>query len=222
MKPQPLVIYGGGPFAAMLAGYLMRDKRYEPVACTVDAGYLSQAREFGLPLISIDDIAVQHPPGEVQMILAVGYANMRARQAMYQKAVSLGYTLANYIHETVLITHDVEYGDNNIVFPGTVIEPRVKISNNNIIWSNVTVCHDTVIGNHNFLAANTTIGGHCVVEDGCFLGFSSTVKDHVRLAPETLLGANSLLLEDSQANGKYLGSPAKLTGRHNDQGIVID
>ena len=102
-----------------------------------------------------------------------------------------------------------------------VVEPFCTLGDNNILWSGSTVCHGTRMGSHNFLAAGVVVGGECRIGDRCFFGFSSTVREKVSVADETLLGAQSLLLQDTAPFGAYLGVPARRRGEHEAEGLRI-
>ena len=88
---------------------------------------------------------------------------------MYDKAKRKGYKLANFIHESV-INNGFSIGENNIIFPGCVIEPFVEIGNNNIVWSMSLLGHDCRVGNHNYISAKCMVAGNAKVSDLCFIG----------------------------------------------------
>lgn len=215
------IIYGYGTFAKQMLHYLKTDTDNQVVAFCVDDHFETPTVFCELPVIKSSLLLAKYNIDEHQILLAVGYANMRARVNMFESVRDLGYKTLNYIHSSVFIDQSVNIGENNIILPGTIIEPHSVIGNNNILWSSVNISHDAIIGSHNFIATKTTIGGFSKVNENCFLGFSSVVSDNIEVRSETLLGANSCLLVDSQKYGKYLGSPAVLKNSHEKKGIIF-
>lgn len=145
---------------------------------------------------------------------------MRARELMFHKAKNKGYNFVSYISSKAIFSPNIKLGENNAILHGVIIEPNVEIGNNNIIWSSTTVCHDSKIGNHNFIAAGTIIGGFTRIEDLCFIGFNSTIIQNIHILNESLIGAKSLQLSNTIKCSKWIGSPSKIVGYH-QEGIKI-
>jgi UDP-N-acetylbacillosamine N-acetyltransferase len=216
-----IVLYGAGPFASLMTVHFNHEPSYEVVARCVDRTYLATAEKAGPPLVPFEKIEASHPPGQYEMFLAIGYKRMRDRERLYLKAKDKGYRLVNFVSKNALV-HDAEaLGENNVILAGCILEPFVRLGDNNILWSGSTLCHGTQVGNHNFFAAGTILGGECAVGDCCFFGFGARVAAHLSISNETLVGANSLVLQDTEPFTRYLGTPAKRMGVHADRGIEI-
>ena len=71
------------------------------------------------------------------------------------------------------------------------------------------------------ISPGCNIGGGNRIGNLCFIGIGSTVVHNLVLEDETLLGAGSLLLQDTEKYSKYVGNPAKKTGEHREEGIHI-
>ncbi|MFC5430157.1 acetyltransferase [Paraburkholderia denitrificans] len=204
-----LIIFGATSLARLVRCYAEQDMGLKVHAFAVDRQYKTVDEFESLPVIEWQDAMRRFPVHEVSVFVAVGYRNMRARQAAYQSIRQSGYALTNIVASSGYVAKDTVMGENNIVMPGVVVEPGVTIGSNNVLWSNATVCHDTVIGNHNFIAANTTLGGGVSLGDRNFIGFSSVVLQGRRIGNETLIGAQSLIDHDTADLSLYYGSPAK-------------
>jgi UDP-3-O-[3-hydroxymyristoyl] glucosamine N-acyltransferase len=146
------------------------------------------------------------------VLVAVGYASMRARREIYERVRRAGYTCCNLVCAGSMVSPDVDYGENNIFFPGVVVEPYVRLGDNNVLWSGAVVSHDTSVGSHNYCAPRVAISGNCTVGDLCFFGAAAAVIDGVDVASETYLRAGSTLFEDTRSLGKYAGNPAVRAG----------
>ena len=116
---------------------------------------------------------------------------------------------------------DAGYGLPNFVVNGTCTYPDLILGENNLIFDNTYIGHDFNIGNHVYVSPGVKLAGHCEIADLSFLGMGSNVKGGLRLGAETLLGAGSLLLSNTEEHGLYLGSPARLVRDHVESGIHI-
>ena len=96
-----------------------------------------------------------------------------------------------------------------MIYEGTVVQPFARIGANTIVRSSVHLSHHVQIGDHAFIGAGACFGGLAVVEDRCFVGLNATIRDGVRLAEGCLIGAGAVVVKDTEANGVYVGSPAK-------------
>ncbi|WP_346308592.1 acetyltransferase [Limnohabitans sp.] len=209
---QPLIIFGTGTLARLAHYYAVREMGLEVKAFAVDATRLNTDTCCDSPVVSWDQCLDIYPPRDVSMYVAVGYREMRQREALFDRVQSAGYSLKNIISKSAFVAETVWMGQNNFIMPGVVIDPGVSMGANNVIWSNATICHDTIIGKHNFVASNVTIGGEVTVGDRCFLGFSSTVVQQCCLGDDVLLAAQSLLLEDADSLSRHQGVPAVKVG----------
>ncbi|WP_445425017.1 acetyltransferase [Alishewanella sp. HL-SH06] len=221
-KKTEILIYGMSDFAKLMRTYLDRVELQKVVAYVADQNFIKQSNSFDtLPLVPFEEVEVLYPPKSYSMLVAVGYSNMRARQFMFDKAKKKNYNLINYVSPAAIVDESVKIGENNIIFQGTVIEPNVVIKDNNIIWSSVNVSHDVEIGSHSFLASQSLIGGCTKIGNGCFLGFNSTCSQNLSIGEESLIGANALVLKDTMSFSKNIGSPSKVVGFHQKEGICV-
>lgn len=217
---EKVIIYGNGDFAKQIYWYFVNDSIYEVVAFCADKKYIKDHYIFGLKVYDFDTIEKFFKIDAFKFFVAIGYRNMRVREHMFNKAKNKGYDFVSYISSKATLSHNIKLGKNNAILHGVVIEPNVHIGNNNIIWSSTTVCHDSKVGNHNFIAAGTIIGGFVKIEDLCFIGFNSTIIQNIHILNESLIGAKSLQITNTVEYSKWIGSPSKNVGFH-QEGIKI-
>lgn len=215
-----IIIYGNGDFAKLMYLYFQSDSGFQVVAFCADKKYIHEREIYGLKVYDFETIEKEFEVERFKMFVAIGYGNMRARERMFYKAKNKGYDLINYVSSTVIMSPNINLGENNAILHGVIIEPNVDIGNNNIIWSSTTICHDGRIGDHNFIAAGTVIGGFSKIDDLCFIGFNSTIIQNIHILNESLIGAKSLQLSNTVACSKWVGSPSKIVGYH-QEGIKI-
>jgi len=218
---QPLYIYGYSDYARLCRHYFSVLAISDFQTFLVDEAYLPDLADVTDSVASIDDPIIRGRLRDSMLFVSIGYSRMRLRQLCFEKARTLGAEMSNCISPQAYIDSTVTLGSNNIVMPGSVIEPFVTLGDNNIIWSNTTICHDSIIGSHNFFAAASVVGGRVSLGDFCFLGFASVVAQGTTVSNETLLGANSTLLDNTGPCEKWLGQPATISGYHHEDGICI-
>ena len=107
----------------------------------------------------------------------------------------------------VIVQDDVEIGANTTVDRGTtrdtVIGEGTKIDNL------VQIGHNVVIGRHCVIVSHVGISGSSTLEDYVVLGGQAGVAGHIRIGMAAQVGAQSGVMTDLAAGGRYLGSPAK-------------
>ncbi len=220
-KSKKLIIFGTGSFAKLMRYYFDIDSCYEAKGFAIDKEYKTEDYFDGLPVVAFEQMSQRFDSDEYNVFVAIGYKYMRKRREIFDKIKSAGYFMPNFISSHAIVFDNAAMGENNVFFPGVIIEPFVKINNNNIFWSKSLICHDCKIGSHNFFASGCIVGGFSEVCDGSFFGFNSTLKDNIKIENETLIGASSLVLKNTDLYGKYFGIPAKKRGEHNKDGITI-
>ena len=216
-----LVIYGTSSFSELMHRYFTNDSDYEVVAFTVDAPYKDRESFCGKPVHDFDTIVDRCPPESHRMFVSYGYRVMRNRRALFAKAKTAGYELANFIHPSVNRENDFRTGQNNVLFPNVLVEPHARLGDNNFIWSNTLVGHNVTVGHHNFISGGVILSGKCRVDSLCFLGVGSIIIDGVHVADESHIVPGSVVFQDTAAHTKYTGSPARPLLKHEDTGIVI-
>ncbi len=217
-----VIIYGIGNFARLIHSYLVYDQNKEVSAFTVDEVYMKDSTFLDLPVCKFEDVELNYPPSEYDMIVVIGYKKMRNRKVMFDKAKAKGYKLINLIHSKAIINNNFIIGENNIIMGNVNIEPFVKIENNNIIWSDTLLGHDLQVGSHNYIAAKCLIAGNSKVGDLCFFGNNISMIDGLLINDETYIISGSNLFANTEKYTKYMGSPAKIFGKqHEKTGIVI-
>jgi UDP-N-acetylbacillosamine N-acetyltransferase len=217
-----LVIFGTGDFARLVCHYCGDLRDLEVCAFTVHQNRIAMDSFCGKPIIPFERIEHTFPPSLFGMFSAIGYRTMRSRKIVYDQILGKGYDCINIVHPRAIVSGDLVMGKNNIIMPAAHIEPFISIGNNNIVWSDSLICHDSKIGDHNFIAAGSILGGRCNMEDCCFIGFNTTIVQNRFIANETLTGAKSLILHDTEPCSKYFGLPAVKQGSHAQKGICID
>lgn len=216
-----LIIYGIGDFAKLMQYYFESETEYQVVAFCVDKKYISNATYNNVPVISFEDISKTHPSTDCHMFIAIGYKSMRSRSSIFRKVKDKKYHLASFLSKHAHYDDSNTIGENCILLQGSILEPFARVDDNSFINTGVIICHHAHIKSHCFIAAGSLVGGYSVIGFNCFIGFRASLAQKLRLADETLLGAHSLCLSNTQKHSMYIGAPAKLISTHEDLGIRI-
>lgn len=211
---KPVIVFGDTPFASMAAFCLMHDSPWNVAAFTVNEAYIRHPQRDGLPVVPFESIAESHPPGEYQMLVAIGYRAMnQLRATVYRDVVKLGYLCVSYVSSGASVWPNVSIGDNCMVFEHAILQPFARIGDNVIIRGGAHISHHCTVADHVYVAAGVAMAGQCTVGEQALLGVGAVVRDRVQIAPRSLVGAGAVILRDTEADQVYLGNPARKTGK---------
>jgi len=200
-----LVIFGTGDIAQLAKYYFDIDSSYEVVAFTVDKNYCLSATFENLPLVPFEEIEKHFPCNEVEIFIALSYAQMnKLRETKFFEAKKMNYTIASYISSKCTYLSQFPAGENAFILEDNTIQPYVKIGDNVTLWSGNHIGHHSVIESHNFISSHVVISGHCKVEPNCFIGVNSTIGHQVIIAKETLVGAGSIITKNTEESSIYV------------------
>lgn len=220
-KKKNLIIYGDSSYAEMIAHYFQTDSNYQVVAFCVDRDYKTKEEISGFPVLTLEDIENHFSTTNHHIFAAIGYKSVRTHKLLFEKIVQLSFPVASYISSKAIVDSSCKVGINCLILPGVILEPDTTIEKNCFINSGAIVCHHTCIKAHTILASGSLIGGHTTIGESSLVGFNATVAELLQVADETLLGAGSLLLQNTEKHTMYVGTPAKAVRKHTDTGIVL-
>jgi len=216
-----LIIYGIGEFAKLMSHYFDQSGKYKTVAYCADK-HFSDIEFFNYrPVFSLEAITDSFRSNDTDIFLAVGYKSMRSRDAMFNRAISLGFNFASMLSDKSNIDGSATIGRNCVVLPGAQIEPNVHVGDNCIVWSSSVLCHDSVIRSHSFIAAQSVVGGRSEIGERCFLGFNATIIHDIIIGDDCLIGAKSLVTRNIPSRSKCFGTPSKILSQIGDEGVCV-
>lgn len=213
-----MIVVGTDLFAEVVRDYFHEytDKCVRAFAC--HAQYKCKDTFGGLPVVTIEELDHQYPPGAVEVFVAIGYRKMnKLRQATYEELKARGYSFASFIAPNVKTWSSNHFGENVFVFENNVIQPHVKIGNNTILWSGNHIGHHSSIGNHCFISSHVVVSGSCKIGDNCFLGVNSTLHDSLSIGPENLIGAGAVIARDTREREVFVPSATKAFPKTSDR-----
>lgn len=210
MKNKKLIIYGVGETADIAYEYFTHDSDFEVIAFTADKDYITEPIHLGLPVLDFGKLEHLYPPGTVEIFAASTYNKLnRVRTKMYKAAKAKGYTCANYISSKAFVWHNVNVGDNVMIFENNVIQHKVSVGNNVILWSGNHIGHRTVIRDNVYISSHCVVSGFCVIGESSFLGVNCTLNDNINIEKDNIIGSGAVVVKDTEIGNVMIGSPAK-------------
>ncbi|MGH8213731.1 MAG: acetyltransferase [Rhodanobacteraceae bacterium] len=205
-----LVLVGSGEFAQIACEYFDHDSDYDVVAFAVERDYLHQTELLGRPVVAWEELQQTHPPGEVELFIAIPASQLnRLRARFHAEAKLRGYRFATYISSRAFVWRNAQIGENCFIFEGNVVQPFVRIGNDCVLWSGNHIGHRSVIHDHVFIASHAVVSGYCEIGARSFIGVNATFKDGVKVAEDNVIGAGALVTHDTEPGRVYVGSPAQ-------------
>jgi sugar O-acyltransferase (sialic acid O-acetyltransferase NeuD family) len=210
----PAVIFGVGDFARIASVYLREDSPYDVVAFSVHEQYIEAPDLNGIPVVPFESIEQSHPPGEVEMLVAVGFSRVnQARAEVFAECKRRGYRLLSYVHSGVQRWEETTIGENCFVFEENVIQPFVRIGDDVVLWSGNHIGHDTRIGDHCFIASHAVVSGNVTIGDYSFVGVNATFRDGISVGERNVIGAGAVVMRDTEDGDVLVPAASAPIGR---------
>lgn len=201
-----LIIFGSNELAELSHYYFSNDSDYNIQAFCLDGEYIKEQSFLNLPVIAFEEISSLFPPNVNSLFIALSYAKINAlRKEKFLAAKSLGYQLPSYISKKASVLNEGAIGENCFILEDNTIQPFVKIGNNVTLWSGNHIGHHSVIHDHTFIASHVVVSGGVEIGEQCFIGVNATLRDHIKIGSRCVLGAGSLILNDVEDEGVYIG-----------------
>lgn len=184
------LIYGAKDFALVLKDHL--DYHQMPFA-----GYIDDFSAADDIIGSFSEIKKRYSPDEYQIVLGIGYANLSARQEIFQRLKRSGYTVATLIHDHAYVRNKDKIGEGCIVMAHACVDSNAVIDEAVVLWPGVVVNHDSRVGSNSFLSPNATVCGFVTIGPNSFIGAGSVIADHQEVPPNHFVKAGAVYAANS-------------------------
>ena len=181
-----LLIYGAGDFAPTVAA-LARQCGHEVVGLIDDTGRNPRA------LGNFEQVQATHPPSGYSMALAIGYGNLPARWAAWERVQRAGYVCPALIHPRAYVADEAEIGPGCFIMAGAHVDVHAKVDAACVLWPLACVNHDTHVGCNSFISPNATLCGFVALGPHTFVGAGAVVVDHVSTPAGSFFKAAALV-----------------------------
>lgn len=206
-----IIIYGNGGMSQSLFIRLTQEFKGVEVKCfTVEKAYLNSSMLLNIPVIPFEYIESEFSPLTSKFLMPIGYMDHnRVREKIYYQTKAKGFNFLNYISPKSIISDDIHFSDNTLIYEGAILEPFVKIGFNSIIRSNTIIGHHTKIGSNVFIASGVNIAGNVTISDNCFIGIGATISNNITLHEGSIIGAGAVVISDAESYSTYVGNPSR-------------
>lgn len=205
-----VILAGNAISADIIYAYLRTDSRYHVVATVVDDDYLAESIITDIPACGLSQIGASHPPGEVVVIMAIGYNNLnKGRESMFLRLKAMGYGMESYVHPAANVYTEHPLGEGCVILPAAVLEPHVRVGANTLVWCNATLAHHATVAENCWIASGAVISGQASVARNSFVGVNATVVNKISVGESNIVGAGALITKDTKANSVHLARSAE-------------
>lgn len=115
----------------------------------------------------------------------------------------------NAIHPKAYLESSVKLGTNVMVGAFTYLNINTSVGDGVIINTGCIIEHDNAVGSYSQLGPGVVTAGKVIIGEEAFIGMRSTIIDHCKITNGVILGAGSVVINDIDEQGLYVGVPAK-------------
>lgn len=207
-----IIIVGAGEQGRMMHNFFSNNTDYIVEGFAVERKYNTNGNLVnGLQVVDFEDIISVFPPEKYKLFIAVTFANMnKNRERLYQMAKEMKYSFATYIDPSSHVDKTATIGENVAIFENNVVQYNASIGNNVVVHAGGIISHSSIIDDNVWCSPGVAIAGMTKIGHNCFLGINSTITDHLDIAPDTIIGAGSVVNRSIEKSGVYAGNPSRL------------
>ena len=148
-----------------------------------------------------------------KMIISVGNNLIRKKIA---GSIDANYGIA--IHPSAFVSQRGTLGEGSVIMPGVTINVNATIDKHCIINTNASVDHDCVIEDFVHISPNATLCGDVHIGEGTHIGAAAVVIPGKKIGKYCIVGAGSVLVNDTPDFSIAFGNPCKVIRRNLNPG----
>ena len=134
-----------------------------------------------------------------KLMIGIGYKHFDARKQLYI-SLSAKYSFSTIIDKSAHIDDTASIGEGCVIYPNVTIDKEVVICPNVLLNLSCNICHNTHIGAHTYISPAVNIAGFVKIGECNFIGIGSTIIDNITISSKVVIGANSLVIRNLNAN----------------------
>jgi len=138
-------------------------------------------------------------------IVAIGNNSIRCK--LSNDLLSNGFKAPVLTHPSATVSKYATIKEGTVIFAHAVVNAFAKIETNCIINTSVIVEHDCVVGNSVHLSPSVALAGGTKIGELSWLGIGSVTKQLIEIGSNSIIGANSTVINNIPANVTVVGSP---------------
>lgn len=204
-----LWIYGSGGFAREVA-WLAEETGLEVIGFVDDNQNKIGSRVNGINVFSLDQAKVYAP--DVPLVVAVG--SPQARERLYSKAASAGFSFANLIHPRVERSRFIEIGLGTVIAAGCILTVNIRLGKQVQINLDCTIGHDVVMEDFATLAPGVHVSGWVAIGRRAYIGTGAVIingaeGNPIVIGDDAVVGAGAVVTKSVPPGTTVVGVPAK-------------
>lgn len=210
MSKKQLILIGAGGFAKSAISIF--EENGAKIYALVDS--YKTGSLFGYDIIAHDIASLAEALNEnnkrledFDYFIAIG--DRLAALSFYNEIIARGLGLSNCIANTAVISAHAGLGQGCFIGHFAMVNAAAILGDNVIINTRALIEHSCQIASHVNISTNVTLNGCVKIGSMSFIGSSSSVKNLVKIGENVTVGIDSLVLNDLESNGVYIGSPCK-------------
>lgn len=139
-----------------------------------------------------------------KFIIGIGDNELRKRIA---EQYNLPYL--TLVHSSAVISDSAVIGEGTVIMAGAIINSECKIGKHCIVNTGATIDHEDQIDNYVHISPGAHLGGRVKVGERSWLGIGCCIKNNINIAPDCVIGAGGVVINDLKEPGKYVGVPVR-------------
>lgn len=171
-----------------------------------DDAYPNKLANEHWPIAGNLTVLLKNPNLYECVVVAIG--NNQMRNTLCIKLINDGFKLPTLIHPTSVISKYAKIADGSVFLANSVVNAFAQIGRNCIINTGAIIEHDCVIGEAVHVSPNVALAGGTKVGDLSWLGIGSLTKQLVEIGENTIIGANTTVINNIPSNVMAVGTPA--------------
>lgn len=121
----------------------------------------------------------------------------------------------NVIHDSVILSTDLDLASGNFIQAYTVIGLKVVIGALNLIGAQVSIESGTQIGNYCTIQNGARIGTNVQIANNVHVGTGAIIGNGVKIGENAVIGAGAVVLRTVPAGATVFGNPAQIVEKQN-------
>lgn len=169
---------------------------------------------FGVPYAGSDhDIK----GSDCAIHIAIGF-NDGYRLTLRRKIIDFfdGAQFVTLFSHHAVITHSSKIGQGSAIMINAVVN-RSVLGRNCVVNTGAIIEHDCRIGENVFIAPGAILCGEVTVGDDVFIGAGAIVRNGVCICSGASIGMGAVVTHDISVPGLYVGNPARLSRKFQDE-----
>ncbi len=200
-----LYIYGAGGHAKVVAESALGLKSFSKIIFIDDNAKNINfiAKNHNCSLIRESEL----PNNLDNSYAIVGIGDNKNRYDVVNKCCKIPFI--SVASSDAIISKSVDISNGSFIGPGAIINADAYIGDHTIINTRSVIEHDCIIGSFCHIGPSASISGGVKLGKSIFVGGGAYINPNVSICDNVIIGSGSLVINDIEEPGTYVGSPVK-------------